>query len=53
MAARNGQLAGVPAVAKRVKNLTAVAQVTVEVRVPPRLAQWVKGSGVAAARAGV
>ena len=39
--------------AQWVKNLTAVAQVTVEVQVPffiPVPAQWVKGSSIAAAQ---
>ena len=40
---------GVPAMAQGVKNLTA-SRVSTEVRVDPGLAQWVKGSSIAAAR---
>ena len=42
--------AGVPAVVGRVKNLTAAAQVAMEVRgeFNTWMAQWVKGSSIAA-----
>ena len=44
----------IPAVGQWVKNLTAAAQVAAEAQVQspqPSLAQWVKGSGIAAAMA--
>lgn len=42
---------GIPSVVQWVKNLTAVSWVATEVLIQSPLAQWVKGSGIAAAAA--